>query len=549
MLRGIVGLAPDAIISIDEQSRITLFNAAAERIFGYEPGEILGQPLEMLLPEASRANHDAFIAGFRNEEADSRSMGARRRIQGRRRTGELFPAEASISKIRLGNSIRLTAILRDVTEQRRREREREELLRGETRARQQAEAAERRLAFLAHATEILHSSLDYERTFATLLRLVVPELALFAAIDVVEESGHIRRVHVEHADPAMQPVADALCEYPHDQARYLSRHTIVTGEPELTDHVTDALLVATAEDERHLAILRALAPASYMVVPLRVREHVVGAILLARDASSAPYSDDDLSIATDLAGRAAVALDNARLYDHAQRAIRARDDVLAVVSHDLRTPLSVISMCATSVLADDVVDPARTRDRMQTVRDSLDWADRLIRDLVDVSAIEAGGLSLTRRREDPVLLVSREAYRFRTIADGRSVGLHADLPEYLPPVDVDADRIMQALGNLIGNALKFTPAGGEVRVGAAVEPGGVRFFVGDSGPGVPEADAPHVFDRFWTARRSARARGTGMGLAIVRGIAEAHGGRAWLSPGSGSGATFNILLPVAPARE
>ena len=200
----------------------------------------------------------------------------------------------------------------------------------------------------------------------------------------------------------MQPVADALCEYPHDQARYLSRHTIVTGEPELTDHVTDALLVATAEDERHLAILRALAPASYMVVPLRVREHVVGAILLARDASSAPYSDDDLSIATDLAGRAAVALDNARLYDHAQRAIRARDDVLAVVSHDLRTPLSVISMCATSVLADDVVDPARTRDRMQTVRDSLDWADRLIRDLVDVSAIEAGGLSLTRRREDPV---------------------------------------------------------------------------------------------------------------------------------------------------
>jgi signal transduction histidine kinase len=268
--------------------------------------------------------------------------------------------------------------------------------------------------------------------------------------------------------------------------------------------------------------------------------------VLARGRVATPYSQADLSLAQALALRAASALDNARLFDLAQRAIRARDEVLGVVSHDLRTPLSVISMCVGSVLADEELDHARTRERMTTVRESLDWADGLIRDLLDVSAIEAGGLSLTRRREDPVLLVSREVHRFEPLAAPRSITLRTELPEHLPEIDADAERIMQALGNLIGNALKFTPTGGEIRVGAVRDGDSVRFFVSDSGPGVPEEDVAHVFDRFWTARRTSRTRGTGMGLAIVRGIVEAHGGRAWVEPRAESGATFMISLRVAP---
>jgi signal transduction histidine kinase len=136
------------------------------------------------------------------------------------------------------------------------------------------------------------------------------------------------------------------------------------------------------------------------------------------------------------------------------------------------------------------------------------------------------------------------------LAAERRVSLVADLPDHLPPIAVDADRIVQALNNLIGNALKFTPSGGVVRIGAADGGAQVRLCVTDSGPGVPAEDAPHVFDRFWTARRTARARGTGMGLAIVRGIADAHGGRAWLEPPvAGSGATFNIALPVAASES
>ena len=543
-LRGILALAADAIISVDAQYRITLFNTAAERIFGYERSEVLGQPLDCLLPEASRARHHEHLAAFRQSPTEGRRMGERGQIWGRRRSGELFPAEASISKIQLGDTVHFTAVVRDVTEQRRAEREREALLQRETAARQAAEAAEHRVAFLASASEILHSSLNYEGTFEALLRLIVPELALFAAIDIMENSGRIRRLHVVHGDPAMQPIADQLRAYPRDQARYLTRHAIASGQPELTDHVTDDLLSAAAEDEAHFRLLRALGMACYMVVPLRAREQTLGALLLARDAGGAAYVDADLELASELARRAASALDNARLYERAQRAIRARDDVLGVVSHDLRTPLSVISMCVSSVLADEANDADRTREAMHTVHQSVEWAQRLIHDLLDVAAIEAGGLSLTRRLEDPVLLVSREVHLLRPLADERSVTMRTELPEHLPLVYVDADRLMQALGNLIGNALKFTPSGSTIRVGAVEDTGGVRFYVTDSGPGVPEEDLTRIFDRFWTARRTSRTRGTGMGLAIVRGIAEAHDGRAWAERNTDQGATFFVFIPT-----
>lgn len=545
-LSGIVALATDAIISVDDRHLITLFNAAAERMFGYECGDVLGQPLECLLPEASRAVHHGHLEQFRAVAPDSRQMGARGQIWGRRRSGELFPAEASISKLQLGDAMHFTAVVRDVTEQRRIDREREELLRRETEARQAAEAAERRVVFLSDATDILHSSLAYERTFETLLRLIVPELADFATIDVVDEMGIFRRLHVVHADPTKQALADRLRAYPRDQQRYLSSNALTSsGDASLTDDVTDELLAAAAEDEEHLEILRALAPASYMVVPLRARDRVLGALLLARGATGAHYSDADLQLATQLAHRAASALDNARLYNEAQRAIGARDNVMAIVSHDLRSPFSVISMCIASVLMDEAGDVTRTRDAMRTAKASLEWADRLIRDLLDVAAMDAGGLSLTRRLEDPVLIVSRAVHLHSALAAERSITLRAELPEHLPLVNVDEERIGQALGNLVTNAIKFAPVESVVRVGAVQERDSVRIFVSDSGPGVPANDVPHVFERFWKARRTSTVRGTGLGLAIVRGIVEAHAGRAWVTLNPAGGAIFHIALPAA----
>jgi PAS domain S-box-containing protein len=549
LLESIIALAADAVVSTDDHYRIRLFNAAAEQMFGFSAEEALGQPLDILLPESVRDVHRGHLERFRHMTVDSRRMAERGRVWGRRKSGELFPAEAAISKLTVAGSTFFTAVLRDVTEEQRAEKVRGVLLAREHEARTAAEAAEKRMTFLASSGEILHSSLAVEETFDALLRLIVPELAICCVVDVVDATGQIRRAHVVHGDPAMQTFADRLGAYPRRQTRYLTRRAITEGRSELLAHVDDAHLRSIAEDADHLAILRGLGFSSLITVPLRARERVLGAIALARGPGQAPFTDADLVLAQGLAHRAASALENAQLYDQARRAIRARDDVLGVVSHDLRTPLSVIAMCVTSLLGDATLAVERTRDALTTLQRASHWAQRLIQDLLDVSAIEAGGLSLTRRREDPVVLVMRAVQMNGELAAEREISLVTELPDHLPFVDVDADRIVQALTNLIGNALKFTPYRGVVRVGGVDGGDHVRLFVTDSGPGVPAEDAPHVFDRFWTARRPARARGTGMGLAIVRGIVDAHGGRVWLEPPvAGSGATFSIALPVAGAE-
>ncbi|HMA00794.1 MAG TPA: ATP-binding protein, partial [Gemmatimonadaceae bacterium] len=347
-----------------------------------------------------------------------------------------------------------------------------------------------------------------------------------------------------HEDPEKQELAARLREYPRSQAHYLTRRTIFDSKAELVD-VTDQLFVDIADDAEHLAILRALAPASMLIVPLRARDRVLGALLFARDRNRPPYDSEDMSLAIELAQRAASAVDNAQLYRRSQLAIRARDDVLGVVSHDLRNPLAVISMCAASLAGAGFGDAARNIEAVRTIQESARWAQRLIQDLLDVAAIEAGGLSLVRREEDPVLLMTRVALSFEDLAAAQGVTLVTELPDELPTIVCDADRLLQALGNLIGNALKFTPDGGEIRMCAETDGDGVRLSVADNGPGIPEEDVPHIFDRFWTARHDSRVRGTGMGLAIVRGIVEAHGGRVWVERNHRGGATFTLRLPAA----
>jgi len=545
LLESIIALAADAVVSTDESRRIIIFNPAAERVFGYRRDEVLGEPIEILLPRSAR---NARLEGFRATTAES-ERAEHGRVWGRRKSGELFPAESSISKVTVGGTTYVTAVLRDVTRERRSEKERAALLARTRAARTAAEAAERRMAFLADVGETLHSSLATEETFDALLHLIVPELAICCVIDVREPTGHVRRGHVVHGEPSKQEMARRLAAYPKGRTRYLTRRAIEEGESELVATVSDDFLRSLAESDDHLAILRGLELASLITVPLRAHGRVLGALALARGPGAAPYTQADLSLAQALAQRAASALDNARLYDEARRAVRARDDVLGVVSHDLRTPLGVISMCATALLGDGFADEARDRETLETVRSAAHWGQRLIQDLLDVSAINAGGLSLTRRREDPRTLVRRAILLHGELATERRIDLVDALTDELPAIEVDGDRIVQALGNLIANAVKFTPPGGSVRVGAVDEGERVRLYVADSGPGIPAEEAPHVFDRFWTAPRGVGARGAGMGLAIVRGVVEAHGGRVWLEPATpGRGATFSLALPTTPAR-
>lgn len=230
--------------------------------------------------------------------------------------------------------------------------------------------------------------------------------------------------------------------------------------------------------------------------------------------------------------------------EEAEQAARTRDEVLALVAHDLRNPLNVVLTSGELLLeTGDGLEP-RARDRLKMIQRAVSQMDRLIQDLLEVSGMEAGNISI-ETSEQPVDRLLHSACRtMEHVAREKQIELLCEHESALPPVLVDRDRFDQVLGNLIGNAVRFTPQEGQVRVGAERDGERVRFSVSDTGVGIDPADLPHVFDRFWQAKRS-REGGAGLGLAIARGIVAAHGGEMWVESEQGSGSTFFFTLPAA----
>ena len=547
---GIIAISADAVICVDRAQRIILFNQSAERIFGYSASEVMGQPLGLLIPDEARPQHGKQIEQFGSSPEGSRRMGHRGEITGRRKSGETFPAEASISKLDVRGLRFYTAVLRDISERKRAESELAQLMKRERAARSAAEAAERRSAFLSDAGALLDASLDYETTLQNLADLVVPKLADVCFIDVID-CDSASRVASAATGPELSRIAHDLHQFPRrSDEPYLTRESIVFGRSVLVRQATQSALARVTQHPEHLRLLLALGPRSYMTTPLRARGRTLGAMAFIATGESRDYTQRDLAFAEQLAGRAAMAVDNARLYGEAQRATSARDEILGIVSHDLRNPLSAISMCASALEEEMPTAGDSLRYMVSTITESAAWMNRLIQDLLDIVSVETGRLSIDRSAESVDDILARLEMTFAPSAKDAEVRLVIGADSSIPPVMADSERILQVLANLVANALKFTPSGGEIAVSAEALPGDpalVRFTVRDSGCGIPPEQLPHVFDRFWQARRGASQRGTGLGLAISKGIVEAHGGTMDAESEVGRGSTFRFTLPVAPS--
>jgi PAS domain S-box-containing protein len=421
--------------------------------------------------------------------------------------------------------VRIAGTVLDVTDQKRRENEQRLL-------------AELGLAFA--------STLDYAATLVNVAQLLVRDLADYCIVDIVEKDTSVRRVEVAVRDPARERLREAFLKMPLDRMRpHLVGAALITERAALFEEVEDSIIASWAQSEEHLAALRALEARSVIVVPLHAHGKLLGAMALIASGHSRKYDEADLRLAEEIARRAATSIENARLYRTAQRAIRARDDVLAVVAHDLRSPLNTILLQA-QLLGRDGPEPERRSQKPGAIIErAAGRMTRLINDLLDVARMEAGRLSIDRApvAVNDVLSLTVEAKR--PIAAAASLEVELDVAPNLPAIWADRHRLLQVLENLIGNAIKFTPAGGRISVGAKPRGREISFWVADTGPGISPDDLPHVFDRFWQTRE-ARPHGAGLGLAIVKGLVEAHGGRIWAESRLGHGTTFHFTVPRAP---
>ncbi|HZE07367.1 MAG TPA: PAS domain-containing sensor histidine kinase [Gemmatimonadaceae bacterium] len=406
----------------------------------------------------------------------------------------------------------------------------------------QSEARER---FLAHVSQVMSAHIDYQAALRALLDLMVPTLADLCFFDNAAEDGSLGRRAWKHVDTARdkwlaEKIATGVIQSSNSEATRRLRQ----GVAEFVPAVDDAWIEATATSPEHEKFLHELQLRSLMRIPIRDGERLVGILSLARINDDRLYTDADLNLAISIGDRLTATLRNARLYSELQQVARMRDEVTSIVSHDLRNPVHTVRM-ASSMLLDigDSMDSESARKNLMVIQRSALNMSRLLDDLLDVTKSEAGGFSIEAAATDVRSIMSSTVEQFRLQAAERGIELAVAMPEALPPAHADAARVAQVLSNLTGNALKFTPQGGSVRLSATVAGDEIVVAVADTGIGIAAENVAHVFDRFWQAKRASRAS-AGLGLAIAKSIVEAHGGQIRVESTEGLGTTFQFTLPV-----
>jgi PAS domain S-box-containing protein len=406
------------------------------------------------------------------------------------------------------------------------------------------------IRFISEAGKILTSSLEYEKTLKTLASLAVPRLADWCMVEVIAGDGSSEQVAVAHTDPAKATyAAEQRRRYPPDPNRAYGLWRVVrTGEPELYEDIPEALLAGTARDEEHLKQLLALGFCSMIIAPLTARGRTLGALTLISAESGRRFGQAELAMAEELAIRAALAIDNARLYAQAQEAVRKRDEFLSLASHELSTPLTTLSLQMGGLIraakagrlegatADQLLEKlARAEAQVKRLTG-------LVGELLDVSRIAAGRMDLEPDEVDLTALAREVADRFQDHATAAGCPITVSA-EGAVVGRWDRSRLDQVLTNLLANALKYAPCAPVEILLEALPEGGAALHIRDGGPGIATDDQARIFERFERAVPAKRYAGMGLGLWLTRQIVEAHGGQIRLTSRPGEGATFTVELP------
>jgi signal transduction histidine kinase len=425
------------------------------------------------------------------------------------------------------------------------------LLVREQAARAVAESAQERLSFLAEVSAALATSLDYHDTLQQVARLAVPVLADWCSVNIVEEDGSVRRLAVAHVDPAKEALARQMVDLfpldPHGTSG--PAVALRSGQAKVIPTVSAAQIEQSVTNPEYRRLVFQLGARSMMYVPLPARGHIIGVMSFMAGESHRRYGAVDLALAEALAERCGMAIDNARLYQAARDAIAARERFIAVASHELRTPVTNISGFAqllSHAVRQDGFDHERAERYVDRLLAATQKLTKLTVELLDVSRLRNSKTALQLQSFDLAARLRDIVERF-VLEDGGKHHLTVETPPGPLPIIADLNQIEQVIGNLLENAIKYSPDGGEVYAMLREDAGGLLLQVRDQGIGLPPGAAGAVFEPFDRAANAERMvlPGLGLGLYICRTIAEAHGGHIRAeSPGEGQGTTMSLWLPA-----
>ena len=574
--RSVIETSPDGVIVMDAGGTIVTANPALMRILGYEPEELIGQPLTVIMPERYRQGHRDGLQHYLatgTRKLDWRSI----QLSGLDKQGCEIPLSIAFGEFEENGERLFTGILRD-------------------------RSAEKKTAdlleFLARIGPALNSTqLHYDQTLAALAELAVPYLADWCAVDVLSDEGEIDRLAVAHSDPAKVSLATELqTRYPANRDADVGPPMVLrTGRSQLVEEIPESFLEALARDGEHLEIIKSLGLRSYAVVPLTAFGRVYGALTLVQAESKRRFVAADLPLLEDLGRRAGLAVHNAILFrdslsanekleeqamemeqqseeaqalteeleaqtqelmttardlekksSEAELANKAKSEFLANMSHELRTPLNAIGGYVELLqmgLRGPVTDEQTTD--LERIKASSNHLLGLINDILNYAKVDAGRIDY-RLESIPVREVVAEAEGMvAPQMQQRGMTYETDLCGADVDIVADRDKLRQILLNLLSNALKFTPDGGTIRVYCELGTEEVRIYVSDTGGGIPEDRVEDIFEPFIQVDRGLNrlGHGVGLGLAISRSLAHGMNGDITVKSAVGVGSTFCVLLP------
>jgi PAS domain S-box-containing protein/excisionase family DNA binding protein len=525
-LAAIVESSEDTIIGKNLDGIIFSWNTGAERMYGYAAEEVIGRSVGMLVPPDMPNELPSILERLRRGERIERYETVRVRKDGAR-----IDVALTISPVKdaTGTISGAATIARDITKRKR------------------EEAA---LRFLSEASSTLAATLDYEATLQQVAQLAVPHFANLCSVFIVAEDGTIRRVAATHADSIKAAQLGDLQRHARIDPAGLHpvAEVIRTGRRAFNAPPLEAALASAAHDTERSRLAHALLPASQIIMPLIARQQVIGAIAFERSEAARVYDAADLVLAEEVARRAALAVDNARLYREAQEAVRVRDAFLAIASHELKNPLTALlgNLQLLQRRAAREAGPAseRLQRSLQVVADQATRLNQMIGALLNISRLEAGQLTLTSAPLELCALVRKVVAEVQPTLTQHT--LTCATPDTPLVMEGDALRLEQVLQNLVGNAIKYSPRGGLVSVRIERQSEWAYVDVSDQGIGIPQDALAKLFERFYRASNvdGGGIAGMGIGLYVVKEIVTLHGGKIAVTSREGEGSTFTICLPL-----